>query len=1073
MHPPSHHRAAAAAILLTVLGAVPVARAQDRNSHLVTAFHSLPLGFEEAVDGGELVARSGGARIRIGLDRIHFALGSRTEFTMRLAGARAGLRPQGEAPLPGRANYFLGNDPSKWRTEVVRYARVAYADVWDGVSCVFYGDGQRIEHDFVVAPGGDPEEIEIAYEGVQSLRLDAEGGLVLVGDWGEVRQAPPAIYQEVDGRRQAIAGGYTLRPGNRVGFRLGPRDGDRSVVIDPVIEYSTHLGGSQGDNIRGLAVDAQGNAYVAGHTGSVDFPVANALQAQVNNREDLFVAKLNPEGTALLYSTYLGGSGGSRGEWAFGIAVDPSGNAYVAGFTYSLDFPTVNPLYAAYGGNGTTWHGDAIVFKLNAAGSALVYSSYLPGWSWEQANDIAVDAEGNAYVAGGTSSRENPATAVQEGFPLDQPLPGDGMDAFVMKIRPDGQQRIFSKSLGGRRGDDVATSIAIDGQGNVYLAGTTRSSDFPVAHATQAANGGGGDVFVARLSADGSTLLFSTFLGGSDVEDRPGVAIDGEGNVVVAGRTVSQNFPVAQALQATRNGPSDGFVAKLTPDGGTLVFSTYLGGSLDDHFCDVAVDAQGKVYVVGWAISVDFPNQDPVLPPEEIYTHSTQVSSTGVPISGAAGARYGDCVVATLDPTGAHLLFGSYFYGWQWSEGHCVVACDRGLFLAGQTAGAIFSTPGAVQEQPLPDYNGFVARIDPRAGAFAAPLVGFGEGGRGKLQRARADGFSWRHAAWVNVWGYDEDFDPESYNAENGELHPAFGNLDADPQSEVVIGLGRGGRGWVAVLDDLPHRHQLIGWHPVQYAPNVDEVAVWPACGDIDGDGLDEVALGLGTGSWGAVEIARVSAIGAHNGDWIPLHHDLRFEVPWMNYNVAQGAVRPALGDFDGDGKADLALGLGPFRRAGGYFLTYRSTGSGFENPRWRRIPWGPYNSENGEVWPACGDVDGDGKADLVLGLGTYPAVGGMTLSYRSTGATFGPPRWFRVPWNAYNRVNGEVHPALRDLDGDGKADLIAGFGRGGEGRLLLASSNGSYFATEGWFAAGWQEYGVLNGATWPASGGR
>ena len=307
--------------------------------------------------------------------------------------------------LLGRVNYFIGNDPGKWRTNVPVYARVDYQEVYPGVDLMYYGNQRRLEYDFIVAPGADPGAIRLELDGAEELELGRRGDLIVRVTGGEVRLNKPLVYQEVEGARHEVSGAYQLRGGNQIGFEIGPYDPSRPLVIDPILVYSTYLGGSFGEAGAGIAVDSSGNAYVAGSTDSVDFPTVNPLATGAAN-SDVFVAKFDATG-ALVYSTYLGGS---DSEGASSIAVDSSGSAYVTGMAKSTDFPTANPLLPALGRGSNDDDPDAFVTKLNADGSALVYSTYLGGGHRDEGFGIAVDASGNAYITGFTRSTDFPTT---------------------------------------------------------------------------------------------------------------------------------------------------------------------------------------------------------------------------------------------------------------------------------------------------------------------------------------------------------------------------------------------------------------------------------------------------------------------------------------------------------------------------------------------------------------------------------------------------------------------------------------------------------------------------------------
>jgi hypothetical protein len=314
---------------------------------------------------------------------------------MKLVKADPAARVTGAEELPGKSNYFIGNDPKKWRNNVPEYAKVKYEGIYSGIDLLYYRNHRQLEYDFVVAPGADPRRIQFEVRGAKSISRDKDSDLVLDMAEGEIRLHKPIVYQEKGGARQEIAAHYVIKHKNRVGFEIADYDSRRSLFIDPQV-YSTYLGGSGGDVGLGIAVDSSGDTYVTGYTDSTDFPTMNPLQpVNGGGAFDAFVARLNPTGSALVYSTYLGGSGNDFGS---GIAVDSSGNTYVVGATSSTDFPTMNPLQPANGGSN-----DAFVAELNPTGSALVYSTYLGGSDVDYGFGIAVDSSGSAHVTGQTS----------------------------------------------------------------------------------------------------------------------------------------------------------------------------------------------------------------------------------------------------------------------------------------------------------------------------------------------------------------------------------------------------------------------------------------------------------------------------------------------------------------------------------------------------------------------------------------------------------------------------------------------------------------------------------------------
>jgi hypothetical protein len=567
---------------------------------------------------------------------------------MRLAGANPAARVEGIDELPAKSNYFIGNDPAKWRTNVPHYAKVRYRDVYPGVDLVYYGNQQQVEHDFVVAPGADPKQIHFAVTGAERMEVSATGDLVMqLADY-EVRLQKPVIYQEAGGLRKdssartTVSGEYALRADNSIGFTIGAYDSRKMLVIDPVLEYSTYLGGNGQHPTSAIAVDADGSAYLGGFTGfnlppALDYPTTeDALQPTAPHVDHpvVVVSKLNPEGTSLVYSTYLGGSGDDR---AYGLAVDREGNAHVVGRTTSRDFPTKNAVQPEHGTG--TW--NAFVAKLNPDGSALRYSTYLGGSVFDQAWSVAVDRAGSAYILGWTNSSDFPTrnplqdltTPICDHFPFgpDAIPPGSRcLNAFVTKLSRAGSELVYSTYLGGSGNVEMRGSqIAVDIHGNAYLAGGTESRDFPTTpSAAQPVSTKKRDrpdlldAFVAKLNPTGSALVYSTYLGASGSDNAHGIAVDAAGNAYVAGETKSPDFPTTRgAFQTTFGGGtcgtqycSDGFVAKLNREGSRLIYSTFLGGKGTDLAGSIAVDLAGNAYVAGFTESTDFPTKNALQP---------------------------------------------------------------------------------------------------------------------------------------------------------------------------------------------------------------------------------------------------------------------------------------------------------------------------------------------------------------------------------------------------------------------------------------------------------------------------
>src|SRR5947209_196297 len=396
-----------------------------------------------------------------------------SSLRMKLVGANPESIARGLDELPGKRNYFIGNDPARWQRDVPVYSRVEYDEVYSGVNLVYYGRERQLEYDFLISPHADPNQIKLNFDGARNVRIDESGDLILQTANGEIRQRKPVVYQGADGTRREIAGHYVLRSTQNselktqnsytVGFQIGDYDRSLPLVIDPVLVYSTYLGGTSDDFGSSIAVDSSGNVYVAGVTNSINFPTKTPYQSSNGGTSDIFITKLDSTGTNVIYSTYIGGNLNDRGD---GIAVDSSGNAYVVGRTDSLNFPTTQ------GALASTYRGgdfDAVVLKLNPQGNNLVYSTYLGGSDNDSAIGIAVDASGNAYVTGGTKSSDFPTTASAY-------LSSHTSDtaASLTNLNPSGSAILYSSYLGGSA-TDRGSGVAVDSSGNAYVVGYTSS----------------------------------------------------------------------------------------------------------------------------------------------------------------------------------------------------------------------------------------------------------------------------------------------------------------------------------------------------------------------------------------------------------------------------------------------------------------------------------------------------------------------------------------------------------------------------------------------------------------------
>ena len=624
---------------------------------------------------------------------------------MKLVRGNPHVRMEGLDELPGKVNYFSGGDVKNWRRNIPTYLRVGYRGVYPGIDLLYYGSDGQLEHDFVVAPKASPAAIHLAFEGA-SLKVDNGGDLVGRFTGGEIRLRRPVLYQEVQGVRVPIRGGWRLTGARQAGFEVGDYDTAKPLVIDPVLSYSTFLGGGLDDTAQDIAVDNLGNAYVTGHTNSANFPTtAGALQSTIGGSADAFVVKLDSSGSTLVYSTYLGGGGSDA---AFALGVDVLGNAYVAGGTGSADFPTTaNAVFRTPVGDS-----DAFVTKLDASGSALVYSTYLGGTDVDSTGGIAVDAVGNAYVTGTTGSADFPTTAgaFQTGPSIGlSPHDPSRFDAFLTKLDATGSTLRYSTYLGGTS-EDVGTDVAVDAVGNAYVTGITQSEDFPTTPAAFQGSGGGfsDSAFVTKFNSTGSTLAYSTYLEGSHHDFATGIAVDGLGNAYVTGGTQSADFPTTPgAFQTTLGGDADSFIAKVDPTGSALAYSTYLGGSGQDWGDDITADTIGNAYLVGSTRSTDLP------------------ITPGVFQAEFRGGLF-DTFVAKLGPAGSALIYSTYLGGSGTDFGGGIaIDAAANAYVAGFTGSSDFPvTAAAFQTAFGGDRDGFVAKI-----ADAVSTVGKVTGG--------------------------------------------------------------------------------------------------------------------------------------------------------------------------------------------------------------------------------------------------------------------------------------------------------------------------------------------------------
>lgn len=714
------------------------------NSNDTIPVDGLDIVFEanvgQAPPGVRYVARPhSSVSLAIGGNRaaLEFRTGQRIEIELEGSNEKAQLVSENQ--LPGVVNYFLGNQPQHWFRDIPTFSRVRLRNAYPGIDVIYYGRGAQLEHDFVISPGADPSRIRYRLKGVDSHALSADGELVLRAGQQEVRWKKPALYQLSGNKRQHVEGRFRMHADGSVGFEIGRYDPVRQLVIDPVVLYATYLGKSRSELGSRVGVDRSGNIYLVGISIDPDFPTSSGVfktPAGATDRPNVTISKLRPDGGAMIYSTYIGGQ---DSDIPGGIALDADGNLFIAGYTGSLNFPvTSNALQRSAGDpapQGTT-DGDCFVLKLNSAGNNLMYSTYLGGNNSDTCTAIAVDARGNAYVTGLTSSFNMPRS--ENAFQYTLRGGQSKYDGFTMKLNPTGSSVLQGTYFGGN-GLDAPTAIGIDNDGNTYVAGFTNSNTgFPVTEGafqtrlssdTIAWLSQRRDAFLLKFNSDVSQLTYGTLLGGTKDDLGLALAVDKDGFAYVAGSTASEDFPTtSQAYQTRFRGSGgepylpggDAFIAKVSQDGKSLVYSTLLGGSRDERIMAIALDARGNAWLTGNTLSTDFP----------VSTDAVRRTYGGAE---PQGVHLGDAFLAQLDASGRSLISSTFIGGAGEDIGVGLAIDQNGSVLVaggttstnlGATQDAVQRTFGGTQNALLPLGDSFLIRIgDPPPATVPAPSI--------------------------------------------------------------------------------------------------------------------------------------------------------------------------------------------------------------------------------------------------------------------------------------------------------------------------------------------------------------
>lgn len=622
--------------------------------------------------------------------------GRRHIVKLDFVGAHPGVHARGEETTGAVVSYFRGK-PDRWQTGLPTFSRIVYPDLWPGIDLVYSGTAGRLKYEFIVRPGADPSLIRLAYRGAEDVAVDGDGRLVVRTAAGSFRDDVPAARQDMGAGRAVVPMKYRVETPSqdrtfRYSFEVGEYDRTKTLVLDPaVLVYCGFIGGIGDESAAGIAVDGSGNAYVAGFTSSdeVSFPVKDGPDLEHNLNFDAFIAKVSGSGSGLVYCGYIGGAGD---DYALDIALDGSGNAYVAGNTFSTEssFPVTIGPDLTYNDWMSESYGDGFVAKVNSSGSQLVYCGYIGGIDVDAATGIAVDGAGNAYVTGETSSRQGTGR-----FPVEigPDLTHNGnADAFVAKVEPSGDSLVYCGYIGGTD-NDRAMSIAVDKSDSAYLAGYTESAQatFPEKVGPDLTHNGGDDAFVAKVAPSGDSLVYCGYIGGSMSDKARGIAVDGNGNAYVAGSTASPDttFPVAVGPDLSRIGEGfyDGFVAKVNPSGTGLVYCGYIGGSGHDFGQGIAVDIAGNAYIAGYAGS----------------TEATFPVSVGPDLT--HNGNY-DAFVAKVNPGGTGFVYSGFVGGFS-ADMATGIAVDKtgNAFIAGETNSPEMTFPVAVG--PDLSFNGF------------------------------------------------------------------------------------------------------------------------------------------------------------------------------------------------------------------------------------------------------------------------------------------------------------------------------------------------------------------------------
>ncbi|UCC79677.1 MAG: SBBP repeat-containing protein [Candidatus Zixiibacteriota bacterium] len=594
-----------------------------------------------------------------------------------------------------KCNYFYGNDPSQWRTDIPGFSSILYKDIYPGIDLKYYGDGKGLKYDITVNPGADLSRIKIRYEGVDELTIDHDGCLQAETRFGPIHENTPFIYQEKGGERSEITGRHVIFEPNVFGFVLDNKyNRSLPLVIDPVLVYCTYIGGERNDEAYDIAIDNKGNAYVTGMVRSYEFPTVNPFDDSLGQNSDAFVTKISPAGDQFIYSTYIGSADPYHGgDFGDAIEVDESGCVYITGYAGGADFPIANAFDSTFNGRA-----DAFLLKLAPTGNSIVFSTFLGGSHIDVGYGLAIDYTNNIFLTGRTRSTDFPTVNAYDASQNDTSS-GWG-DGFIAKFFESGDSLIYSTFLGGST-SDIGLEIACDLYGCAYVGGWTESEDFPKVNSFDSTHAGESDAFIAKLSVAGNDLIYSTLLGTSERDVIIDIEVDALGNAYVCGYTEQSDFPTVNAYDNSYNGDTDVFVTKINPDGNNLIYSTYLGGSSQEKAFGLELDSTYSAYVTGYTCSDSFPLVNPYddhLDPSDVF-------------------------ITRFSPEGNSLLFSTFVGGSSSEEAEGIAVSEDGdIYVAGYTYSYDFATPFAFDTSLGWPNDGFAFRLSMMETTIPEPL---------------------------------------------------------------------------------------------------------------------------------------------------------------------------------------------------------------------------------------------------------------------------------------------------------------------------------------------------------------